>query len=104
MKKLLFALLLFSSYANAQNYTNLFGKVLDENERPISGAKISIQGESIQVFSDENGVFLLEKIVPKTYNIAATAIGYEAEVKFNIIIKSAGNTDLIFNLKLIILK
>jgi hypothetical protein len=99
MKKLLFALLLFSSYANAQNYTNLFGKVLDENERPISGAKISIQGESIQVFSDENGVFLLEKIVPKTYNIAATAIGYEAEVKFNIIIKSAGNTDLIFNLK-----
>lgn len=99
MKKLLFTLLFISSFVNAQNYTNLFGKVLDENERPISGAKISIQEEAIDMFSDENGIFIFEKIAPKTYNIAASAKGFEAEIKFNIIIKSAGNSDLIFNLK-----
>lgn len=99
MKKLLFTLLLATCFVNAQNYTNIFGKVLDENDKPISGANISIQGESIEVKSDENGVFLFEKILPKTYNIAVSATGFESEVKFNIIIKSAGNSDIIFNLK-----
>jgi hypothetical protein len=41
----------------------------------------------------------LENIAPKTYNISASAIGYETETKFNVIIKSAGNSDIIFNLK-----
>ena len=94
-------LLFISSIMNAQNYTTLFGKVLDENDKPISGAKISIQGESIEVLSDENGLFTLEKILPKTYNIVASSAGFEEETKFNIIIKSAGNSDLIFNLKVV---
>jgi hypothetical protein len=101
MKKILFTLLFISSISNAQHFTNVFGKVLDENERPIAGAKISMQGTSIEVLSDENGLFTLEKIIPKTYNIVASAAGYEEETKFNIIIKSAGNSDLIFNLKAI---
>lgn len=99
MKKVLFMLLFMSSFANAQHHTNLFGKVLDENDKPISGAKISIQEGSIEVFSDENGIFKFEKIVPKTYNIGVSAKGFESEIKFNIIIKSAGNNDIIFNLK-----
>ena len=101
MKKILFALLFITNISNAQHFTNLFGKVLDENERPIVGAKILIQGTSIEALSDENGSFTLEKILPKTYNIVAAATGYEEETKFNIIIKSAGNNDLIFNLKAI---
>ena len=101
MKKILFALLFITNISNAQHFTNLFGKVLDENERPIVGAKILIQGTSIEALSDENGSFTLEKILPKTYNIVAAATGYEEETKFNIIIKSAGNSDLIFNLKAI---
>jgi hypothetical protein len=101
MKKILLMLLFISNFMNAQNYTDLFGKVFDENDKPISGAKISIQGESIEVLSDENGSFTLEKILPKTYNIVASAAGFEEETKFNIIIKSAGNSDLIFNLKVV---
>lgn len=101
MKKFLLVLFFISNFINAQNFTNLFGKVLDENDKPISGAKISIQGASIEALSDENGSFTLEKILPKTYNIAASALGFEEETKFNIIIKSAGNSDLIFNLKVV---
>ena len=99
IKKLLFVTLLFTSYSQAQNNTEILGKVLDENEKSISGAKITIAELSVEVFTDENGIFRLENITPKTYNITATAIGYEEETKFNIIIKSAGNSDLIFNLK-----
>jgi hypothetical protein len=99
MKQFLFAVLLFSSYLNAQNNSEILGRVLDDNEKPISGAKIKIIELSLEVLSDENGFFKFENITPKTFNISATAAGYEEETKFNIIVKSAGNSDLIFNLK-----
>jgi len=99
MKRLLFALLLFSSYLQAQNNTEILGKVLDENEKPIAGAKITIVELSLDVISDETGSFKFENIEPKTYNFVATFLGFEEDTKFNIIIKSAGNSDLIFNLK-----
>ena len=99
MKKLLLTLLLFSSLLNAQNNTEILGRVLDENEKPISGAKIKINELSQEASSDENGFFKFENIAPKTYNISAAASGFEEDTKFNIIIKSAGNSDLIFNLK-----
>ena len=99
MKKLLFATLLFTSFLQAQNNTEILGQVLDENGKAISGAIITITELSVEVKSDENGLFNLDNIPPKTYNITASAPGFEAETKFNIIIKSAGNNDLIFNLK-----
>jgi hypothetical protein len=99
MKKLLLTLLLFSSLLNAQNNTDILGRVLDENEKPIAGAKIKINELSQEASSDENGFFKFENITPKTYNISAAASGFEEDTKFNIIIKSAGNSDLIFNLK-----
>ena len=99
MKLLLSALLLFTSLLQAQNNTEILGKVLDDNEKPISGAKVSIIELSIDTISDENGNFKFENIEPKTYNFVATASGFEEDSKFNIIIKSAGNNDLIFNLK-----
>lgn len=99
MKKLLLVALLFTSFLQAQNNIVILGKVLDENEKSISGAKISIPELFIETLSDENGLFKFENIAPKSYNIVATALGFEAETKFNIIIKSAGNSDIIFNLK-----
>ena len=99
MKKILLATLLFTSFIQAQNYTEIRGKVLDDNGKSISGATITINELTIGAVSDENGFFKLENIAPKTYNISANAIGFESETKFNIIIKSAGNSDIIFNLK-----
>jgi CarboxypepD_reg-like domain/TonB-dependent Receptor Plug Domain len=99
MKQLLILALLFTSFLQAQNNTEILGKVLDDNEKPLASAKISIIELSLNVLSDENGSYKFENIEPKTYNIVATASGFEEETKFNIIIKSAGNSDLIFNLK-----
>ena len=99
MKNILLAVLLFTSFLQAQNNTEILGKILDENEKPIAGATISIVESATTVVSDENGFFKFENIEPKTYNFVVTAVGFEEETKFNIIIKSAGNSDLIFNLK-----
>lgn len=100
MKKLLLFFVLFStSLLLAQNNTEILGKVVDENEKAIAGATISIAELALEIQSDENGFFKFENIVPKTYNISASANGFEEDSKFNIIIKSAGNSDLIFVLK-----
>ena len=101
MKYFLFPFLLFTSLLQAQNNVAVLGRILDENERPIAGAKISITELSINVISDENGNFKFDNIEPKTYNFIATASGFEENTAFNIIIKSKGNSDLIFNLKAI---
>jgi hypothetical protein len=101
MKNITIALLLLTSFLSAQNTTNVLGRVFDENEKPISGAKITISELSLEVITDGNGNFILENITPKTYNFTAAAVGFETETKFNIIIKSAGNSDLNFILKTI---
>ena len=100
MKSILISFLLFTSLIQAQNTSEIVGKIVDENEKPIIGAKIIINDSLAEATSDENGVFKFENIEPKSYNITAIAQGFETETKFNIIIKSAGNSDIIFSLKL----
>jgi CarboxypepD_reg-like domain/TonB-dependent Receptor Plug Domain len=99
MKKLLIALLLISTIIQAQNNGNQTGYVFDENGKPISGAKIMFENSETSTISSENGYFIFENIIPNSYNIAASAVGFQDVALFNVIIKSVGNVDLIFNLK-----
>ena len=99
MKNIIILFFLITSFANAQNTGNQAGFVFDENGKPISGAKITIENSDISTISVENGYFLFENIAPNSYNFAVNAVGYDTDAKFNIIIKSVGNVDLIFNLK-----
>ena len=66
---------------------------------PLQGATILIEGESLGTISDENGYFKLEKIPFDSYNILASYLGYQTEVLFNVIVKSAGSPDLLFKLE-----
>ena len=99
MKKITYLLLLISAFSYSQNVANQAGYVFDENGKPIAGAKISIENNDSKAVSSENGYFLLDNIIPNSYNIAAVANGFESDAKFNVIIKSVANVDLIFNLK-----
>jgi outer membrane receptor for ferrienterochelin and colicin len=99
MKKIIYLLLLFSIFVKAQNAGNQAGYVFDENGKPIVGAKITFENSDKNATSVENGYFLFENISPNSYNIAVTAVGFDSDAKFNIIIKSVSNVDLIFNLK-----
>ncbi len=99
MKNLLLLLILFSTISKAQNNGNQAGYVFDENGKPISGAKIMFENSENSTISSENGYFIFENIIPNSYNIAASATGFQDLALFNVIIKSVGNVDLIFNLK-----
>lgn len=99
MKKLLIAFLLTTSFLKAQTNGEQTGFVYDEFGKLLSGAVIKVSESDISVTSDATGFFKLENIEPKSYNITATFTGFEEETKFNVIIKSAGNNDLVFNLK-----
>lgn len=99
MKKLLALFFLITAFARAQNAGNQAGYVFDENGKPIAGAKITFENSDKNATSAENGYFLFENISPNSYNIAVTAVGFDSDAKFNIIIKSVANVDLIFNLK-----
>jgi Carboxypeptidase regulatory-like domain/TonB-dependent Receptor Plug Domain len=99
MKKLTLLLLLISSTLLAQNKGTISGYVYDEFGKALKEAVVTIENSDYKATTDENGFFKMEEIDPKSYNISAIINGYEAETKFNEIIKSVGNTDLIFNLK-----
>ncbi len=99
MKKLLFLLLAQTLFLQAQNKGSISGYVFDEFGKPISQASIIIENSDKKATSDNSGFFKIEDVTPKSYNISASAINYEADAKFNFIIKSVGNNDLIFNLK-----
>ncbi len=99
MKNLVILFILFTTIIKAQNNGSQSGYVFDENGKPISGAKITFENSDLETISSENGYFIFENIIPNSYNMAASASGFETLAKFNIIIKSVGNIELIFNLK-----
>ncbi len=99
MKQLTLLLLLFTSTIFAQNKGNISGYVYDEFGKPLASASIEIENTDFKASTDESGFFKIEAIEPKSYNITAKIAGYEEETKFNEIVKSVGNTALIFNLK-----
>jgi CarboxypepD_reg-like domain/TonB-dependent Receptor Plug Domain len=98
MKQLLF-LFLFSTSLFAQNKGTISGYVFDEFGKALNEASISIENTDFSATSDENGFFKIKDVDPKSYNISVKLFGYEQEIKFNEIVKSVGNTEIIFNLK-----
>tara|TARA_B100001996_G_scaffold347106_1_gene304425 strand:+ start:514 stop:2868 length:2355 start_codon:yes stop_codon:yes gene_type:complete len=102
MKKIIsFIILIFTSIGWAQNTGKIDGRIIDsQNEKPLEGATIVIEGTEYGTISDSEGYFKFENIPTKTYSISASFLGYEKETKYNVIIKSMGTSDLLFNLKL----
>lgn len=84
----------------AQNPTGeIRGYVYDETGEPLFGASVIIEGIQKGSTTDENGVFIIENIIPGSYNITASFLGYESKTQFNINVKSIGNQPLTFSLK-----
>ena len=68
--KILYFFLLTSKITFAQNFGEIKGQVIDlENEKPLEGASIKIEGTNLGVSSDSNGYFKIDNISTKTYNI-----------------------------------
>ena len=69
-----FFLLLLASYGFSQSTVN--GKVIDQNDQPVAGANIVIEGKAIGTTTDFDGNFILETSEVPPFQLKVTSIGY----------------------------
>ncbi len=80
------------SAAQAQRTGVIAGTVKDKNTQELlTGVSIALEGTVLGVATDVEGRFRITNIPTGSYNVKATAIGYQPITKFNIVVTS-GNT------------
>lgn len=58
---------------------SISGTVTDENKEEVIGATVFLEGTSIGTYSNEEGVYKLEKLAAGTYTVIFRYIGYETK-------------------------
>jgi len=90
-----FIFLITTTFSFAQVKTSIKGNVVDERGAPIFSASIYLNNSQGTV-SEEDGTFQITNVVPGSYNLTASFVGFDSQTKFNIIIKSRGNRSFNF--------
>lgn len=93
---LLFALLMLTSIAFAQNGV-ITGKVVDETNQPLPGAVVAVQGTQKTAPTDANGNFRLTGVANGTVTLTVNFIGYKTITQAVMV---NGNTVANFNMAL----
>lgn len=78
---LLISLFLVASFGFSQTTVN--GKVVDQNEQPVPGANIVIEGKAIGTTTDFDGNFVLETSEVPPFQLKITSIGYTEGTEHN---------------------
>lgn len=92
----LFSFSVLSAFSQVK--TKINGKVVDETGAPMFGVSVYLNNNSGSI-TEEDGTYEITNIVPGSYNLTASFLGYKTQTKFNIIIKSKGNSAFNFTLK-----
>lgn len=83
----------------AQDATGeLRGYIYDESGFPLVGANAVLDNTEKGAITNSNGLFVIDNIVPNTYNLTVSYLGYASITEFNVIVKSVGNQPLTFKL------
>jgi Fe(3+) dicitrate transport protein len=77
LSSILYFLALNMSFAQ-QNAVQ--GKVLDQNQQPIAGASITLEGTVRGVQSDKNGNYQLKDLPKGSYELKASLIGFKPQI------------------------
>ena len=72
----------------------LAGTVTSNGTTPIEGATVEIVGTSFQCSTDQNGNFIFPFLVPGTYQLKASKLGYEEETS-DVVSVSANDTTVV---------
>lgn len=95
-------LTLFSSdhIMGFQNYGQLSGYVKDaKTGEPLIGATVQLTDTQLGAVTDTDGFYRIQNIPAKTYTVQALYIGYQAETRYNVVVRSGGNPDVNFDLR-----
>ncbi|HQB27754.1 MAG TPA: TonB-dependent receptor, partial [Paludibacter sp.] len=100
-KKSLFFLLLmsFSPFIFAQN-GSISGKIIDaQNQEPLIGASVVLNGTTIGNSTNLDGNYNLQNIRPGTYALTVSYISYQTTMEENIVVEADKTTSLTIPLK-----
>jgi len=82
MKNILFFLtLLFSVSLYAQNTGSIVGKLTDKEygDEPLAFANVIIKGTNVGTISDIDGLYSFENLVPGSYTLVYSFVGYQTQ-------------------------
>ena len=100
LRKLLFILCIICFHQlQAQSVGSIPGTITDEMGQPIPGVSVYLEGFEIGALTDLDGRYLISDVEPGSYNLVASIIGYESQIRYNIIVRSKGTPSYDFSLK-----
>lgn len=77
----------FEKYANVKFIftmgatSSITGYVYAEDTTPLAGAEVLIEESGRSTFTDGNGMYILDSVLPETYTVTASAFGYETSTE-----------------------
>lgn len=78
---------------------NLIGIATDSKTgETLIGVTIRVNDTEKGAVTDINGQYIINNIVPSSYTVTASYIGYKSETKYNVVIRSGGSPDVNFQL------
>lgn len=81
----------------AQTTVSMFGKVEDaKTGEPLIGVNIRLEGTEKGSTTDIDGTYEIPDILPGSYSITASYLGYQTNTRSNVIIQSKGSDDINF--------
>ncbi len=100
MKTIIVVILMgFTTIGISQNLVSIFGLVTDSRTgEPLVGVNIILEGTNLGTTTDLAGKYELKGIIPGSYNITASYLGYVSNTRSNVIIQSKGNDDINFEM------
>jgi len=88
------------SYLQSQQTGSLSGTVTDARTgRAVSGAAVNILNTQFSALTDNQGKYLINNVPAGKYSIQASAAGYDAQVRKNIIVKAGSTVTVDLKLK-----
>jgi outer membrane receptor for ferrienterochelin and colicin len=78
-------ILLFCSILSAGTTGKISGLIIDsETKEPLIGVNVIVEGTSYGAASNEDGYYTILNIMPGTYSLKATMIGYQTVIQRNV--------------------
>lgn len=94
IKLLLFLLLISFTEIFSQSSGKISGVVTDENNEPLVGVNVLVQGTSTGAATDIEGSYYIINLRPGIYSVKFTYVGYQSKVVENVSINSDKTTQL----------
>ena len=96
---LLLSLLTISTFASTTG--KIRGAVVDaQTGEPLIGVNVIVKGTTLGAATDVNGVFIILRVAPGTYNVEASMIGYESVTFTQVIVEVDRTINIDFSLSI----